>query len=210
MHHTFVAGADLEVIEGLAANEIAAISFRGNRLLERVYMGPKPVVAAVHGAALGGGLEVALACHYILASDHPSTVMSQAEVQLGLLPAGGGTQRVVERVGLTGALPLLLTGKRVRARRAKRIGLVDEVTPPEGIAETACRAALALADGRLKRPERKLKPIRPARAVRASAVVHSEEGPPAGRPADPRQLPGAVRDPRLCRDRTREGPGGGP
>lgn len=156
---TFVAGADLEVIEGLTAEEISAMSFRGNPLLERVYTGPKPVVAAVHGAALGGGLEVALACHYILASDHHSTVMSQAEVQLGLLPAGGGTQRVVERVGLTGALPLLLTGRRVRARRAKRIGLVDAVTTPGGIAETACRAALALADGRLKRPERKLKPV---------------------------------------------------
>lgn len=156
---TFVAGADLELVEGLTAEQISAMSFRGNPLLERVYTGPKPVVAAVHGAALGGGLEVALACHYILASDHPSTVMSQAEVQLGLLPAAGGTQRVVERVGLTGALPLLLTGRRVRARRAKRIGLVDAVTTPGGIAETACRAALALADGRMERPDRKLKPI---------------------------------------------------
>lgn len=156
---TFIAGADLEVIEGLDAAAISAMSERGNPLLERVYTGSKPVVAAVHGAALGGGLEVALACHYILASDHPTTVLAQAEVQLGLLPAGGGTQRVVERVGLTGALPLLLTGKRVRARRARKLGLVDAVTTPGGIVETACRAALALAEGRLRRPRPRLKLI---------------------------------------------------
>ena len=116
---TFIAGADLELIEGLGEAEISAMSRDGNALLERIFTSSKPVVAAVHGAALGGGLEVALACHYILASDDPKTVLAQSEVMLGLLPAGGGTQRLVERVGLVAALPMLLTGKRVRARRAK-------------------------------------------------------------------------------------------
>lgn len=152
---TFIAGADLEVIEGLDADEISEMSRRGNALLEAIHTGPKPVVAAVHGAAIGGGMEVALGCHYILASDDPRTVFSQAEVMLGLLPAGGGTQRLVERVGLAAALPLLLTGKRVRARRAKRMGIVDALTTPGGIAETGARAALALADGRLRRPVRR-------------------------------------------------------
>jgi 3-hydroxyacyl-CoA dehydrogenase/enoyl-CoA hydratase/carnithine racemase len=152
---TFVAGADLEVIEGLGEAEISTLSRDGNALLERIHTASKPVVAAVHGAALGGGLEVALACHYIIASDDPKTVLAQSEVMLGLLPAGGGTQRVVERVGLVAALPLLLTGKRVRARRAKRMGLVDAVTTPGGIAGTAARAALAMADGRLRRAPRK-------------------------------------------------------
>jgi 3-hydroxyacyl-CoA dehydrogenase/enoyl-CoA hydratase/carnithine racemase len=152
---TFVAGADLEVIEGLTAEEISQMSRDGNALLEKIHTGPKPVVAAVHGAAIGGGMEVALGCHYILASDHPSTVFSQAEVMLGLLPAGGGTQRLVERAGLAAALPMLLTGKRVRAKKAKRMGIVDALTTPSGIAETGARAALALADGKLKRPERK-------------------------------------------------------
>jgi 3-hydroxyacyl-CoA dehydrogenase/enoyl-CoA hydratase/3-hydroxybutyryl-CoA epimerase len=151
---TFIAGADLELIEGLGAAEISAMSRAGNALLERIFNAEKPVVAAVHGAALGGGLEVALACHYILASDDPKTVLGQSEVMLGLLPAGGGTQRVVERVGLAAALPLLLTGKRVRARRAKKMGLVDAVTTPGGIAETGARAALALADGSLERAAR--------------------------------------------------------
>lgn len=152
---TFIAGADLELIEGLGEAEISAMSRDGNALLERIFTSSKPVVAAVHGAALGGGLEVAMACHYILASDDPKTVLAQSEVMLGLLPAGGGTQRLVERVGLVAALPMLLTGKRVRARRAKRMGLVDAITTRGGIAETGARAALALADGRLKRRPRK-------------------------------------------------------
>jgi len=152
---TFIAGADLEVIEGLDAEQISQMSRDGNALLERIFTGPKPVVAAVHGAAIGGGLEVALGCHYILASDDPATVMSQAEVMLGLLPAGGGTQRFVERTGLAAALPMLLTGKRVRAKKAKRMGLVDALTTPGGIVETAARAALDMADGKLSRPQRK-------------------------------------------------------
>ncbi|MCU0303910.1 MAG: 3-hydroxyacyl-CoA dehydrogenase NAD-binding domain-containing protein [Thermoanaerobaculales bacterium] len=152
---TFIAGADLEIIEGLDEAQISQMSRDGNALLEAIHTGPKPVVAAVHGAAIGGGMEVALACHYILASDDPRTVFSQAEVMLGLLPAGGGTQRLVERVGLVAALPLLLTGARVRARKAKRMGIVDALTTPGGIAETGARAALALAEGRLARPKRR-------------------------------------------------------
>jgi 3-hydroxyacyl-CoA dehydrogenase/enoyl-CoA hydratase/carnithine racemase len=152
---SFIAGADLELIEGLGEAEISMMSRDGNALLERIFSSEKPVVAAVHGAALGGGLEVALACHYILATDDPATVLAQPEVMLGLLPAGGGTQRLVERVGLVAALPMLLTGKRVRARRAKKMGLVDAITTPGGIAETGARAALALADGSLKRRPRK-------------------------------------------------------
>ncbi|MEX1310775.1 MAG: 3-hydroxyacyl-CoA dehydrogenase NAD-binding domain-containing protein [Candidatus Sulfomarinibacteraceae bacterium] len=152
---TFIAGADLDVIEGLDAEQISEMSRDGNALLEKIFTGPKPVVAAVHGAAIGGGLEVALGCHYILASDDPATVLSQAEVMLGLLPAGGGTQRFIERTGLAAGLPMLLTGKRVRAKKAKRMGLVDALTTPGGIVETAAKAALALADGTLKRPKRK-------------------------------------------------------
>ncbi len=152
---TFIAGADLEIIEGLGEAEISTMSRDGNALLERIATSKKPVVAAVHGAALGGGLEVALACHYIIATDDPKTVLAQSEVMLGLLPAGGGTQRLVERIGLIAALPMLLTGKRVRARRAKRMGLVDAITTPGGIAETGARAALALAGGSLKRRPRK-------------------------------------------------------
>ncbi len=152
---TFIAGADLELVQDMSREDAEALSRNGNALLSRIAHHPKPVVAAVHGAALGGGLEVALACHYILASDDPATVLGQAEVMLGLIPAGGGTQRVIQRVGLVKGLPLLLTGKRLHAGKARRLGLVDALTTPGGIADTAARAALAIAEGRLERPERR-------------------------------------------------------
>ena len=157
---TFIAGADLEILDGMASpEEPAALSREGNALLTRIAESSTPVVAAVHGAALGGGMEVALACHYILASDDPATVFAQAEVMLGLLPAGGGTQRLVRKIGLTAALPLLLTGQRIRARKAYRLGLVDAITTPGGIAETAARAALALARGTLAPRRKKLSAV---------------------------------------------------
>ncbi|MEM7199138.1 MAG: 3-hydroxyacyl-CoA dehydrogenase NAD-binding domain-containing protein [Planctomycetota bacterium] len=147
----FIAGADLHVLEEIdGATEAAQLSQRGNELLLRLDRAPKPVVAAVHGAALGGGLEVALACDHIVASDDPSTVLGLPEVMLGLLPGAGGTQRLPRRVGLIAALPLLLTGKKVRARKAKRLGLVDTVTSPGGIADTAARLALQLAQSGTK------------------------------------------------------------
>lgn len=147
----FIAGADLEVLLGMDdPADPEALSRGGNRILSRVAAADKPVVAALHGAALGGGYEVILACHYILASDDPATVVGLPEVMLGLLPAGGGTQRLPRRIGLTRALPLLLTGKRIRARKALRMGLVDALTTPGGIEQTAVTAALRLADRTLR------------------------------------------------------------
>ncbi len=156
---TFIAGADLDVLAGMtSAEQPARLSREGNAMLRRLAESPKPVVAAVHGAALGGGFEVAMACHFILAANDPATVLGLPEVQLGLLPAGGGTQRLPSRVGLTQALELMLTGKRVRARKALRMGLVDAVTTPGGIAESGVRVARRLLDGSLKprRAERSL------------------------------------------------------
>ncbi len=162
---TWIAGADLDALDGMqTAAEAEAMSRRGNTLLSAIAASRKPVVAAIHGAALGGGLEVALACSYLLASDHPATVLGLPEVMLGLLPGGGGTQRLPRRIGLAAALPLLLTGQRVRARKAYRLGIVDALTTPGGIAETAVRAALLLADGKL--PARRL-PL----AARATLVL---------------------------------------
>jgi len=147
---TFIVGADLDVLDRMStAAEAEAMSRRGNALLSRIAASRKPVVAAIHGAALGGGLEVALACHYLLASNHPATVLALPEVMLGLLPGGGGTQRLPRRIGLVAALPLLLTGQRLRARKAYRLGIVDALTTPGGIVETAAKAALLLAEGKL-------------------------------------------------------------
>lgn len=163
---TFIAGADLELAARMSDAEAEAFSRRGNALLTRLATARIPIVAAVHGAALGGGLEVALACHAIVASDDPATVLALPEVTLGLLPAAGGTQRLPRRVGLAAALPLLLTGKRVRARTALRMGLVDILTTPGGIAETAARAALALGEKKQRKTLRRRLPL----AVRAQAL----------------------------------------
>jgi len=149
---TFIAGADLKQLGAVkSVEEGRSFSRRGQALLDRIAASRKPFVAAIDGPALGGGLEVALACHYILASDEPRTVLALPEVMLGLLPGGGGTQRLPRRIGLPEALPLMLTGRRLRAQRAYRVGLVDALTSPGGIAETAARAALSLAEGKLRR-----------------------------------------------------------
>ena len=153
---SFVAGADLDQVLAMeSAEEGAAFSRNGHRILDRVERCGKPVVAAVHGAALGGGLEVALACRAIVASDHPKTVLALPEVMLGLLPGGGGTERLPKRIGLPAALPMLLTGKRLRARQAKKAGLVDLLTSPGGIVDVAARLALRLAEGKGLLPARK-------------------------------------------------------
>lgn len=170
---TFIAGADLKILSTMKTEQEAAeFSRRGNALLLKLAGSQKPVVAAVHGAALGGGFEVVLACHYIIASDDPATVLGLPEVMLGLLPAAGGTQRMLRRTGLLAALPLILAGQRLRARRAYKLGLVDALTTPGGIAETAVRAARMMADGKLRRRVRKLPlPARIASLPGARSIV---------------------------------------
>jgi len=148
----FIAGADLDEVLAMGAAEAESLSRGAHAWLDRVEESRKPFVAAIHGAALGGGLEVALACRYRLATDDPRTVLALPEVMLGLLPAAGGTQRLPRRVGLQRALPMLLTGKRLRAAQAFRHGLVDALTSPGGLVETAAKAALALAKGTLRPP----------------------------------------------------------
>jgi fatty acid oxidation complex alpha subunit FadJ len=152
----FIAGADLKFFLSIRDPVVGErFSREGHALLDRVAGSSKPVVAAIAGLALGGGLEVALACHYRLAADDPKVVLGLPEVQLGLLPAGGGTVRLPRLVGLPAALPMMLTGRRVRARKALKMGLVDALTSPGGIEETAIRAALGLLDGSIRRSARK-------------------------------------------------------
>jgi len=153
---TFIAGANLKQLMAIdSAEHAAALSRDGQRILDRMAASTKPFVAAIHGPALGGGLEVALACRYRLAADAPETVLAAPEVQLGLLPGAAGTQRLPALIGLAQALPLMLTGRRLRAKPALRLGLVDALTSPGGLLETAVRAARQLADGKLKPRRRK-------------------------------------------------------
>ena len=112
----FVAGADIEEFVALRTTEEATrLSRDGQRMLDHVAAASKPVVAAVHGTCLGGGLELVLACQYRVATDHPRTVFGAPEVQLGIIPGAGGCNRLPRLVGLRGALEMILTGKNVRA-----------------------------------------------------------------------------------------------
>jgi 3-hydroxyacyl-CoA dehydrogenase/enoyl-CoA hydratase/3-hydroxybutyryl-CoA epimerase len=127
----FVAGADIEELKTLSEPEdVLAMLQRGHGLMSRLGALPFPTVAAIHGACLGGGLELALACRYRVATEHPKTKLGLPEVQLGLIPGLGGTQRLPRLIGVPAALDLILTGRQVDARKAKRLGLVDDTCHP--------------------------------------------------------------------------------
>jgi len=148
----FVAGAKIEMMQGAAdAAAVEKLARDGQAVFDRLERFPKPVVAAVHGACLGGGLEWALACHYRIASTDPRTQLGQPEVQLGLIPGGGGTQRLPRLVGIQVALDIILAGKSVKAKKALKIGLVDEAVPPAVLLDVARARAAALASGKLRR-----------------------------------------------------------
>ncbi len=148
----FVAGADIEEFVALrTAEEATALSRQGQAMLDRVAASPKPVVAAIHGTCLGGGLELALACQYRIATDHPKTVLASPEVQLGIIPGAGGCNRLPRTVGLRGALDMALTGKNIRAAKALKMGLVDELVAPAILRSVAVAAARRLAERRPRR-----------------------------------------------------------
>jgi len=155
----FVAGADIELLSRLkSAAEASALARGGQQAMQRLEDAGKrkPVVAAIHGAALGGGLELALACTYRIASDDRRTQLGQPEVQLGLIPGAGGTQRLPQLIGIAQAMDLILTGKSVRAQKARKLGLVDEVVPKAILLEVARRRARELAEGELRIERRKV------------------------------------------------------
>ena len=150
----FVAGADLE--EMLAVSDpgaILEILERGHALMERLAALPFPTVAAIHGACLGGGLELALACKRRVATEHPKTKLGLPEVQLGLIPGLGGTQRLPRLIGVPDALDLILTGRQVDARKARRLGLVDDTCHPSDL-RTAAERALRERGGAKKAPRK--------------------------------------------------------
>jgi 3-hydroxyacyl-CoA dehydrogenase / enoyl-CoA hydratase / 3-hydroxybutyryl-CoA epimerase len=144
----FIAGADIEEFTALTTQaEAERLSFEGQEMVSRVETLPKPVVAAIHGACLGGGLELALACSWRVASDHPKTQLGLPEVQLGLIPGAGGCQRLPRLIGARAALDMILTGRSERGTKALRLGLVDELVPKSILLRTATEAAGRLAKG---------------------------------------------------------------
>jgi 3-hydroxyacyl-CoA dehydrogenase/enoyl-CoA hydratase/3-hydroxybutyryl-CoA epimerase len=148
----FIAGADIEEFTKLTSTEDAErLSQAGQALIEQFEKSRIPFVAAIHGACMGGGLEATLACRWRIASDHPKTILALPEVQLGLIPGAGGTQRLPRLIGLRAALDMILTGKNIRAKKALQIGLVDEMVHPAILRRVAIERARELGMGARKR-----------------------------------------------------------
>lgn len=163
---TFIAGADIQMInsmdtvEGAASGSAEAQKF----ILEKIEKSKKPIVAAINGACLGMGLEIAMGCHYRVALSGPKVALGVPEVMLGVLPGAGGTQRLPHLVGLPTSLDMMLTGKQLKAAKAKKAGLLDKVVEelgPGGVAASgvnslqhlenvAVQCAKDLADGKIK------------------------------------------------------------
>lgn len=150
----FIAGADIEMFKRVQKpGDFEPITRKGHAGLNRMEQSKKPVVAAIHGSCLGAGLEIALACHARIASDDRKTTLALPEVKLGLLPGGGGTQRLSRLVGIQKALDMMLTGKNIYAYPAKKMGLVDKLIHRDGLHEAAKKFALELAHKPLQRKD---------------------------------------------------------
>jgi 3-hydroxyacyl-CoA dehydrogenase/enoyl-CoA hydratase/3-hydroxybutyryl-CoA epimerase len=152
---TFLVGADLEMIRmftevGRTGTDVALHTLFGRlgRLFRRLEKSRKPYVAAINGLALGGGLEVALACHERVVADDRSVQLGLPEIKLGLLPGAGGTQRLPRLIDTGEAMRMLLTGDPVSPTRAMQLGLVQELLAPEQLLAAASRRALALVEPR--------------------------------------------------------------
>jgi len=138
----FVAGADInQFVKVQSAEEGAALARTGQEMLDRLERFPKPIVTAIHGSCVGLGCELALATSYRIASDSPKTVIGLPEIQLGIIPAAGGCQRLPRTIGVRAALDIILAGRTERSAKAFKLGLVDELVPPSILRSTALAAA---------------------------------------------------------------------
>ena len=168
---SFIAGADIDVIGRTEDPTLAEAQIRmGQAIFSEITTLPVPTVAAVHGVCVGGGVEMALACDHRVLSDSDRTTLSLPEVQLGILPAWGGTTRLPRLIGLQAALDMLLTGKKVRPSKANRIGLASAVVPAPIFHDAVRDFALGLV-GERGAP----------RARRRSFVQRALDGTPPGR-----------------------------
>lgn len=166
----FIAGADIEMFTSReTAHELAELSRTGQQILLRVEHFAKPFVIAIHGSCMGGGTELALACHYRIVSDHPSTKIALPEVRIGLLPGMGGTQRLPALIGIQKSLSYMLTGKNMYPYQAKKTGFADEVVHRHALETAGIRAVEKLSKGAYKRKDQR------------SVAEKLLEGNPAGR-----------------------------
>lgn len=140
----FVAGADISEMNGLTPVEGRDFSMRGQRMMRRVEKMPKPVIAAVNGFALGGGLELAMCCHLRIAGDNAK--VGQPEINLGLIPGFGGSQRLLRLAGRAATLELCLVGAPINAERARELGIINRVVPAAELQAETMKLATQLAN----------------------------------------------------------------
>jgi enoyl-CoA hydratase/carnithine racemase len=139
----FSAGADIKAMAGMTALKARELSSMGERLCVTLENLEKPVIAAINGYALGGGMEVAMACDLRIASENAR--MGQTEINIGLIPGWGGTQRLTRLVGMTKAKELVFTGKMIDAKTAEQIGLLNMTAPADKFREIVNQLAVDLA-----------------------------------------------------------------
>lgn len=139
----FVAGADIAEMNGLTPVQGRDFSLRGQKLMRRIEKMPKPVIAMVNGFALGGGLELAMGCHLRIAAD--TAKLGQPEINLGLIPGFGGTQRLLRLAGRAATLELCLVGTPIDAERARQLGIVNRVVPAAELETETLKLAEQLA-----------------------------------------------------------------
>ena len=163
----FMAGADIKAFAIEKEGDFRPYQQQGHQALERIEQCKKPFVSAVHGTAFGLGTELSLACHARIATKSPRTKFALPEVKLGILPGGGGTQRLPRLIGIQKALDMMLAGKNIFAYRAKKIGLVDELTDEGKLHQ----AAVMMAKRLLKKPiERKPKLSLPEKLLEGNPI----------------------------------------
>jgi enoyl-CoA hydratase len=163
----FVAGADISEFQGLKLDEGMDLAHKGQNIFKKIEESPKPIIAAVNGFALGGGCELAMACHFRLASENAR--FGQPEVNLGLIPGYGGTQRLTQLIGKGRAIELLITGNMLDANTALQYGLVNYVLPQEELL-TKARSILELVNTKA--------PLAVGRCIKAANAVfdHTKDG----------------------------------
>lgn len=169
--NNFIAGADIEMFKAReTAEDLEQLSKDGHTILNKIEASSKPIVVAIHGSCMGGGLELSLACDYRIATNHSKTMMALPEVKLGVIPGTGGTQRLPRLIGIQKSLNYMLTGGNIFAKKAKRIGLIDELTHKDALEEAAIKAVHTLSEsGAFKRKDRR------------SRIEKLLEGNPVGR-----------------------------
>lgn len=145
----FCAGADINILAGLNDPETGyQISLRGQRVFSLFTKLPFPSIAVIHGVCVGGGTELSLACSYRIASDHENTTISLPEVNLGIIPGWGGTQRLPRLIGIRHSLEIILSGRRLDARRAYKIGLIDKILNSDSMEDESLSFARQLVGGK--------------------------------------------------------------